>query len=174
MRQIDGFDKRYFCDEFGVIYSDNYKNSKTLKAIKPALDAKGYLRTMLLDENGEYRTIKVHRIIALTFIPKVDGKNQVNHKNGIKTDNRVENLEWCDNRENIIHAYKNNMISLNYGENHHRSILGKISAKELIQAYSDLKSIKLVAERYKFDRHAVSRNLKRLLSETHIQTKSSV
>ena len=174
MRQITGFDKRYFCDENGTIYSNNYKNSKKIKKIKPALDAKGYLRTMILDEEGKYQTIKVHRIIALTFIPKIEGKNQVNHKNGIKTDNRVENLEWCNNRENIVHAYKNNMINVNHGDKHHKSILKRVSAKELLDSYSSLKSIKLVAEMYNLDRHAVSRNIKRLLNETNTKTNTGI
>lgn len=174
MKQIPGFDARYLCDEDGNLYSDNYKNSGKLKMISPALDKKGYLRTMLLNDKGQYQTVKVHRLIASAFIAQAEGKNQVNHLNGIKSDNRVSNLEWCDNRENVIHAYKNNMISTNKGIDHHKSILRKISPSELVESFNELKSIKLVAKKYKIDRHAVSRNLKRIISETHIQTNSGV
>ena len=77
---------------------------------KYALDNKGYYITGL-NCNDILTTIKVHREIAKAFIPNPHNKAQVNHINGIKTDNRVENLEWCSNADNMYHAQVNNLVA---------------------------------------------------------------
>jgi hypothetical protein len=67
----------------------------------------GYKITRLMNENG-YKTVKVHRVVAEAFIPNPDKKRTVNHKNGIRNDNRVENLEWATQAENNAHAANRN------------------------------------------------------------------
>ncbi len=76
------------------------------KIIKPHLTKNGYHRLGLRVNMCKYN-FSVHRLVALAFIPNIENKEQVNHINGIKTDNRVENLEWCSNYENYIHSVKN-------------------------------------------------------------------
>lgn len=78
---------------------------KTL-IIGPKLNKKGYCRVTL-----NQKQFQVHRIIAETFIPNPQNLPQVNHINGIKTDNRIENLEWVSNQENRDHAVNNNLIA---------------------------------------------------------------
>ncbi len=62
--------------------------------------------------NGVIKRERVHRLVAQAFIPNPNGYPYVNHKNGRKADNRVENLEWCNGSQNAIHAYSNGLIDL--------------------------------------------------------------
>lgn len=105
----------YEASNMGYIKTFNWKNKKVEKIMKPALDGSGYLRTMLKGDDGIFHTIKMHRIIAKTFIPNPENKPTINHKNCIKTDNRISNLEWVSISENVKHAYKQNCMT-NKGE----------------------------------------------------------
>lgn len=80
---------------------NTYKN-KLPMIIKQQPDKDGYMR-ITLRKNEKVNIIPVHRLVARTFIPNPENKEQVNHKNGIKNDNRVENLEWVTSSENIRH-----------------------------------------------------------------------
>jgi hypothetical protein len=70
--------------------------------------ATGYCK-IVLAENAHKVSASVHRLVAEAFIPNSESKRTVNHKNGIKTDNRVENLEWATQKENVHHAYQNKL-----------------------------------------------------------------
>lgn len=78
--------------------------------IKPRIDRGGYL-SVRLSMLGQTKTHFVHRLLALQFIPKPVHKNFVNHKNGIKSDNALSNLEWVTHQENVIYAYKQGLNS---------------------------------------------------------------
>lgn len=75
--------------------------------IKPKL-SKGYLRVGL-KKHQETKRASIHRLVASAFIDNPKGYGVVNHINGIKTDNRVENLEWCTVKHNVQHAFMNNL-----------------------------------------------------------------
>lgn len=78
------------------------------RVIKPNVSKNGYL-TVALSKEGESRTTYVHRLIAKNYLPYKEGRDFVNHINGIKQDNRIENIEWCTNAENVKHAWKNGL-----------------------------------------------------------------
>ena len=87
----------YSCDTNGIVYA---KNGEPLK---PSINYCGY-EIVNFYNNHVRKGFGVHTIIATTFIPHEDYKNQVNHKNGIKTDNRLDNLEWVTALENTYHS----------------------------------------------------------------------
>lgn len=86
----------------------NIKSIKYSKILKPYKEKKGYLRVDL-NKNGIRRHYLVHRLVAETFIPNPENKPQINHKDGCKENNLWNNLEWCTNLENAIHAYNNKL-----------------------------------------------------------------
>lgn len=87
------------------------KNAKTGYIRKNTLDKKNgyYYMCLALGNRDSCKIIKPHRAVAQAFIPNPNNLPDVNHKDGNKTNNNVNNLEWCTKQENIIHAYKNGL-----------------------------------------------------------------
>lgn len=99
---IENLGGMYGVNENGDIFS--IRRMCLLKRLKHSLGYEQTYLSTLLNNNGQYH--KLHRIVAMQFIPNPLGLTDVNHKNGIKTDNRVENLEWLSHSDNIKHSYR--------------------------------------------------------------------
>ena len=108
MKDIKDYESLYAITRDGRVWS--YKSNKFLK---PSL-VRGYHRVILYKE-GKEKAFRIHRLVAEAFIPNPDGLPQVNHKDEDKSNNCVENLEWCDAKYNA-----------NYGTRTERAI-NKIS-----------------------------------------------
>ena len=98
---------RYAVDSIGNVYSNA---SGSLQKLKPAMHA-GYLVVFLCFGKKDRRRVPVHRIVAFAFIAIDKDRMHVNHKNGMKTDNRQENLEWVTPRENSKHAIETGLYT---------------------------------------------------------------
>lgn len=105
IKSVCGYEGLYEVDEHGNVYSTRNK-----RKLKPILMESGYEYVHLC--NGKNNTIlkRVHRIVAEAFIPNPMNYEQVNHKDGNKNNNFVENLEWCDGFYNMQHAVNNNLL----------------------------------------------------------------
>ena len=88
-----------------IITSDGRTYKFKGRILKPTKDKDGYLQISIRKDKKE-KKIKAHRLIAFAFIPNPNNLPQINHKNEIKDDNRVENLEWCDNYYNSHYGTK--------------------------------------------------------------------
>ena len=97
---INGYENRYLVSMSGEIYS-----VKSKRLLKPRQNEKGYLITELW-MNYKRKSVKIHRIVAETFIDNPLARKEINHIDGNKHNNHVSNLEWCSREENLKHAYK--------------------------------------------------------------------
>lgn len=98
----------------GRLRTLNWKCTGETKVMKPAHDANGYLRTMI-KRGGKYATIKMHRLVAQSWIPNPDDLPEVNHLNNKRDDNRIENLEWVTREQNKVHMMRQGRQTMNKG-----------------------------------------------------------
>lgn len=117
IKDYKGFYQVSDCGRVRSLERDIYYPNGTVHHLKEKvlafnLDRGGY-QYVSLSLNGKIKSIKVHRLVAEAFIPNPENKPQVNHKNEIKTDNSVENLEWCDAGYNVNYGTRNERMVQN-------------------------------------------------------------
>ena len=133
-KDIKGFEGFYKISNYGNVFS-LYSNIQLKKMI-----TKGYY-VVSLSKNNNIKKYKIHRLVAINFILNPNNRLYINHKNGDKLNNNVDNLEWVTASENTIHAYKNKLLKPLKGKNnpmfgmngHKNPFYGKTHSNETIE-----------------------------------------
>jgi len=117
-KNIEGFNEHYQISNFGNIKSCKFGKERIMSQI----NNKGYKGILLCK-----KYFQVHRLVALHFLINKENKPIINHKNGVKSDNNVDNLEWCTASENASHAYKIGLTKILSGNEH--KMYGRLGGK---------------------------------------------
>ena len=103
IKDIPGFEGLYAVTADGRVWSyPKRRSSKNGRFLKPGV-RNGY-HFVVLSGGMQKKSYSVHRIVAITFLPNPENKQEVNHKDGVKTNNHLSNLEWATSKENTRHA----------------------------------------------------------------------
>lgn len=99
-KDIDEYKGIYMVSNWGNVKSLNYNHTNKERILKPGKDAKGYLYVILY-KDSKRKKYKIHRLVAMAFLPNTDNLIEINHKDEDKTNNNVSNLEWCERKYNV-------------------------------------------------------------------------
>lgn len=135
-KDVEGFEGKYFISNIGRLKSigGRYKKSQPNGYVTMGtVDNLGY-RILTLRDHGRLKRERAHRLVALAFIEKIQGKNFVNHIDGNKLNNNYSNLEWCTHEENLRHAIKIGAFDTK-GEKHFNSKLTNENVLEMRKLY---------------------------------------
>lgn len=155
-KDIKGYEGLYQVSNLGRVKSSNYGRMGYEKILKPNINRKGY-HLIGLHLKGKVSCAKIHRLVAIAFIPNPNNYPQVNHIDGNPGNNSITNLEWCDNRYNTNHAYK---IGLHIPTGKHR----KVYCKELDRKF---KSMREAAKYFECDPTTIKRCCDGIMKQLH-------
>lgn len=140
MLDVVGYEGLYSISPEGKVWS-----YRTQKFLKPLLNNKGYWYVQFW-VNNKHKVCLLHRLIAATFIPNPNNLPEVNHKDAVKTNNSIDNLEWCTHRQNMEHCFKNNLRVAAVGERASRSKLKEWQVLEIRANYKRGLGVKMGKE----------------------------
>ena len=160
-KDITGYEGIYQISNHGRVRRI-WKKSRTnpegkLKILKMSITGYGYY-SLYLFKNGKRKQYTIHKLVAVEFIENPLNKPQVNHIDGNKINNHVDNLEWCTCSENIKHAYKTGLKKAKTGADHYNS---KLTQKQIdqIRKLKGLKTHKEIAKMFNVSNSHITRIL---------------
>lgn len=142
-QSIPGLERQYEVSNTGLIRRVN------IRLLKSEISNTGYSRTTVFLGNKKWKHISIHRAVAQTFIPNPDHKPFVNHKNGIRNDNRLENLEWVTTKENSQHAVDTGLYPI--GIRNGKAKLTEAQVRTIRNMYQEGISVNSLAKKYRMD-----------------------
>lgn len=131
------YQNRVFSDDFEVSSWGRLRNARTGTIYKLYENQRGYIQVCVAKGRKSKRVIKVHKAVAETFLLGWEPGLVVNHIDGNKRNNNVENLEWCTPSQNTIHAYRTGLMpeNMNKGEKNHNTTLKKADVEKIRSEY---------------------------------------
>lgn len=134
-KDIEGTDGKYQISNYGRVKSFQWGKPKI---ITPRLDLDGYLSCELSIQPMKRRIFGIHRLVAKHFIPNTESKPQINHKDGIRWNSCISNLEWVTRSENVRHAFDTKMHTVLLGEDNPQAKLTNEQALYIRENPDDL------------------------------------
>lgn len=149
-KDVKGLENNYKISNTGLLYSKKFK-----RILKTSKDGNGYLSFHSITNYGEH-ILRIHRLVATHFLEYIEGKNYVNHKDGNKINNNVDNLEWCTPSENTKHSLKTKLSKI-------EKPVYQLKDGKIINEFV---SIREAARRTGIDNRRICHNLKKHIKQT--------
>jgi len=128
-RLVKGYEHRFEVSNYGEV-----RSLPRRKTLKTWMDADGYYRIGSYAD-GHRVKLSPHRLVAEAFLSAIEGKTQVNHLDGVKTNNHVSNLEWADQGDNTRHAARTGLLKPAHGASHYLARLSEQNVTEIRRRY---------------------------------------